>query len=51
VTIEFHTANMVDRVALIPGVDRLDARRIQYTADDMPMAYRFFRSAASLAMD
>jgi D-amino peptidase len=50
-TAEFHTAVMTDRVVLIPGVDRLDARRIQYTADDMLMAYRFFRAAVIIAGD
>jgi D-amino peptidase len=49
VTVEFHLTIMADRVAILPGVDRLDGRRIQYTADDMLMAYRFFRSAVSLA--
>ncbi|HEX9013568.1 MAG TPA: M55 family metallopeptidase [Anaerolineaceae bacterium] len=49
VTVEFHTSNMADMVSLLPGVDRLDGRRIQYTADDMRSAYRFFRSAVILA--
>ena len=47
--VEFHTAIMADRVSLIPGVDRLDGRRIQYSADNMLTAYRFFRSAVILA--
>ena len=49
--VEFHTAIMADRVSLIPGVDRLDGRRIQYTAENMLIAYRFFRSAVILAGD
>lgn len=49
VTVEFYTSVMVDRVSILPGATRLDAKRIQYTADDMPCAYRFFRSAVTLA--
>jgi D-amino peptidase len=51
ITVEFHTTIMVDRVSILPGVDRLDGRRIQYTADDMLMAFRFFRAAVVLAGD
>ena len=51
VTIEFYTSVMADRVAILPGATRLDAKRIQYTADDMPCAYRFFRTAATQAGD
>ena len=51
VNVEFHTSIMADRVSLIPGVDRLDGRRIQYMAENMLLAYKFFRSAVILAGD
>ncbi|MDD5371242.1 MAG: M55 family metallopeptidase [Anaerolineaceae bacterium] len=49
VTIEFQTARMVDQMIVLPGCDRLDARRVQYTADDMLGAYKFVQAATQLA--
>jgi D-amino peptidase len=49
VTVEWSLSVMADRVAVLPGVTRLDAKRIQYTAEDIIGAYRFFRMAVELA--
>jgi D-amino peptidase len=49
ITIEFLTTLMVDKASLLPGSDRLDGRRLSFTAEDMPAAYRMFRAAITLA--
>lgn len=49
VTMELLSSGMADRVAMLNGTDRLDPRRISYTADDILAAYRFFQVAADLA--
>jgi len=49
VTIEFAHSEMADRAVLLPGACRVDGRRIDLLADDMPIAYRLFRAAAALA--
>jgi D-aminopeptidase len=50
VTIELVTSDMADRAAIVPGVRRLEGKRIELTADDVPSAYRAFRAAVSLAV-
>jgi D-amino peptidase len=47
--IEFLNTLQTDQASLLPGVTRLDGRRIELQADDMPAAYRSFRAAVSLA--
>lgn len=49
IIIEFLNTLQTDRASLLPGVTRLDGRRIKFQADDMPSAYRTFRAAVSLA--
>jgi len=49
ITIELFDSDMADRAALMPGAVRLDGRRIQITAADMPAAYAAFRAAVTLA--
>ena len=49
VTLELVTSDMVDRAALLPGTNRLEGKRIEITVDDVPTAYRAFRSAVTLA--
>lgn len=49
VTVEFIYSNMADMAAILPGAVRLDARRVAYTAPDMPTLYRAFRSLVGLA--
>jgi D-amino peptidase len=49
VTVEFIYSHMADNAALLPGSTRLDARKVSFTAADMPTAYRAFRSLVSLA--
>ncbi len=48
VTVEFIYSNMADMAAILPGAVRLDARKVAYTAADMPTAYRAFRTMVSL---
>lgn len=49
ITIEFLNTAMADGAALLPGLARLDGRRVELQAADMPAAYRFFRAAVTLA--
>jgi D-amino peptidase len=51
IMIEFLNPGMADRAALLPGLIRMDGRRIEMSAEDMPSAYRLARSAISLARD
>jgi D-amino peptidase len=49
VAIEFFNSDMADQASLLPGAARLDGRRIEFTARDIPEAYRAFRAAVKLA--
>ena len=49
VVVELFSAEMADKAALLPGAKRLDGRRIEILAVDMPEAYRSFRAAVTLA--
>jgi len=49
VTLEFFNSNMADSAELLPGAERLDGRRIRFTAPDMLAAYRSARAAVNLA--
>ena len=49
VTLQFPASEMADSAARLPGASRLDGRRIEFTASDMPAAYTAFRAAVSLA--
>jgi D-amino peptidase len=49
VTMEFQNSLMVDQMLILPGCDRVDARRVQYTADDILGAYKFVQAATQLA--
>jgi D-amino peptidase len=49
VVVEYVTTEMADRVSLLPGTTRLDGVRVQFTAPDMIWAYRWFRSALTVA--
>lgn len=50
-TLELKTSDMADRAALLPGARRLDAMRIEFTAEDPVAAYRAFRAAVALARE
>jgi D-amino peptidase len=49
VTLEFFTSLMADQASALPGTKRLDGRRIEFSAEDMPTAYRSFGAAVELA--
>ena len=41
--------DIADAAALLPGARRLEGKRVQYTAHEMPEAYRAFRALVSMA--
>ncbi len=49
ITLELINAEMADQAALLPGARRLDGRRIEFSAADMPAAYQAFRAAVGMA--
>jgi D-amino peptidase len=49
--VEFVEAQHVDRAFLIPGTERVDGTRLEYTAPDVVTAHRAFRAMAMLARD
>jgi D-amino peptidase len=49
--VELVTSDMADRAAILPGARRLEGKRVEVTADDVPTAYRAFRSMTALARD
>lgn len=49
VTIEFVHSEMADGASILPDVRRPEGKRIEWTADDMPSAYRSFQAAVALA--
>lgn len=48
-TVELVSSDMADRASLLPQVRRLDGRRLEFSAPDMPSAYRLFSALVSLA--
>jgi D-amino peptidase len=49
VGLEFIYSDMADKAVLMPGVTRVDGRRVEIQAVDMPSAYRTTRAAIALA--
>ena len=49
ITIEFLNSAMTDSASLLPVLTRIDGRRVEVQAEDMPSAYRYFRAAVALA--
>jgi D-amino peptidase len=49
--VEFHSADMADRAMLLPGVQRVDGRNIEFTSSDMPAAYWTFRAVMMAARE
>jgi D-amino peptidase len=49
VRLEFTQSAMADRASLLPGVQRLDGKTLEWTADNPAQAYSGFRAAAGLA--
>jgi D-amino peptidase len=50
VTVEFLNSLMAELASRLPGAERLDGRRIEFGARDMPHAYTAFQAAVDLAM-
>lgn len=50
VAIEFLQPQMSEQAARLPGAQRIDGKRIEFTAEDMPAAYAGFRAAVKLAL-
>ncbi|HZD58583.1 MAG TPA: M55 family metallopeptidase [Anaerolineales bacterium] len=49
VTVEFLNSLMAEQASRLPGAERLDGRRIEFSAEDMPHAYTAFQAAVDLA--
>lgn len=49
VAVAFIRSEMADGAAIMPGARRTGGKRVEYTAEDMPTAYRAFRSLVALA--
>jgi D-amino peptidase len=49
VAMEFIRNEMADAATIMPGAHRVGGKRVEYTAADMPHAYRAFRSLVGLA--
>lgn len=49
VTVAFGRSDMADAAAIMPGAQRLEGKRVQFIARDMPEAYRAFRALVALA--
>ena len=49
ITVEFIYSDMADRAALLPGVARLDGRKVEVQAADMRVGYRLFQAVVDLA--
>jgi D-amino peptidase len=48
VTIDYNTSDQADQAALFPGSQRLDGRRLTFTANDMLAAYLAFQTAIAM---
>lgn len=49
ITVELTTPKMADSACLLPGAVRLDGRRVEVRAADIPSAFRAFRALVELA--
>ncbi len=49
--VDFVATQHVDRACLMPGAERLNGTRLEYTAPDMTTAHRAFRALVLLARD
>lgn len=49
VEVAFIRSEMADAAAIMPGAQRLEGKRVQFVAQDMPEAYRAFRALVGLA--
>jgi D-amino peptidase len=47
--LEFMQSEMADKAMIMPGVKRLEGRKVQYVAEDMVMIYFAFRTLLALA--
>jgi D-amino peptidase len=49
VAVELISSDMADRASLLPHVERVGGRRLEFSAPDMPTMYRLFSAVVSLA--
>jgi len=49
ITVELAQSEMADRLELLPGVRRIEGKRIEFVAEDVPAAYAAFRAAVLAA--
>jgi D-amino peptidase len=48
-TVELNGVEKADQAQILPGVRRLDSRRLEYVAEDAVLAYRAFQTIVALA--
>ena len=51
VRLDLVQSEMADRAAILPGARRLEAKQIEFSADDPLDAHRAFRAAVALARE
>lgn len=49
IKIEFKSTEMADRAQILPMVERISGKVVQFEENDMPSAYRMFRAVAGIA--
>ena len=49
IAVEFANSEMADGAMTFPGAHRPEGRRVEFTADDAPTAYRLFQTVVALA--
>lgn len=49
IEVEFRSSDMADKVEILPGIIRIDGRKIRFSCETMPDAYCEFRKIVNLA--
>jgi D-amino peptidase len=49
ITVELAQSEMADKLELLPGARRVEGKRVEFAAGDVPAAYAAFRAAVSVA--
>jgi len=49
IEVEFRSSDMADKVEIMPGIIRIDGRKIRFSCETMPDAYCEFRKIVNLA--
>jgi D-amino peptidase len=49
VEVDFRSSDLADKVEIMPGIIRIDGRRIRFSCETMPDAYCEFRKIVNMA--